>query len=316
MNLIEIGIVLYPRAHLASVWGLTDLLKYANSVLNEKSCYKLKISHWTERDEKIINVHNTCSDINSKVNFIVIPPSFESPIVPEEAKNYTIWLRELYETGTILCSVCSGIFMLIETGLLDGRIVTTHWLNGEIIKEKYPSVCINDNKIIIEDTDIITTAGVMSWMDLGLKLIERIYGTSIMINFAKLLLIDPPLREQSYYRNFSPNFSHYDKEIINIQHWLQKNFSKKFTIDLLAELVSLEKRTLLRRFKKSTGHTIIEYCQHLRIQKAQDLLLTTNLSFEKISWQVGYQDSSSFNKVFMKHIGLSSTEYRKRFKNI
>lgn len=92
-------------------------------------------------------------------------------------------------------------------------------------------------------------------------------------------------------------------------------YDKKITLDLLAGQIALEKRTLLRRFKKATDMTVIEYCQNLRIQKAQTLLETTSLSFESIAWQVGYQDSSSFNKVFTKAIGLTSTEYRKRFRN-
>ena len=315
VKLVEVGMVLYPDAHLASVWGLTDLLKYASNYSGNKEADSIRISHWQEKDGEIVKIWDTHdNETNNILSFIVIPPSFASPISQQDAKLYKPWLKHWHQNGTILCSICSGIFTLLETGILDGRTVTTHCLNNRTVKERCPSVVLDSNKIIVEETDLITTAGVFSWMDLGLKLVEKIYNAPFMIDFCKLLLVDPPAREQSYYKNFAPTFDHGDIAIIKIQHWLQTNYQKKITVDFLAEYVNLEKRTLLRRFKKSTNLTIIEYCQNLRIQKAQDLLITTTLSFDAISWQVGYKDSSSFSKIFVKNIGLSPAEYRKRFK--
>lgn len=312
---IEIGIVLYPSAHLPSVWGFTDLLKYASSFVAAKNLDALRISHWKEDNGQIIKIFDTHPNAENVVSMVVIPPSFEAPVSREDAQAYSAWLNHLYQKGAILCAVCSGIFTLLETGLLAGRTVTTHWINNDAVKERWPTVVMDSNKIIVDDNDIITTAGGMSWIDLGLKLVERIYNGAIMVDFAKYLLIDPPSREQSYYRIFSPNFNHGDIAIIKVQHWIQNNYEKKITLDFLAQYIALEKRTLLRRFKKATDMTVIEYCQKLRIQKAQLLLETSTLSFESISWQVGYQDSSSFNKIFSKIVGLTTTEYRKRFKS-
>ncbi|WP_111895369.1 GlxA family transcriptional regulator [Acinetobacter sp. MB5] len=313
VQLVEVGIVLYTDAHLASVWGLTDLLKYASKYSENKQIDSIRVSHWQYRNGEIVKIWDTHNTQSNNINFIVIPPSFASPISQQDAKLYTSWLKCLHQNGAILCSICSGIFTLLETGILDGRTVTTHWLNNTMVRDRCPSIILDSNKIIVEETDLITTAGIMSWMDLGLKLVEKIYSAPFMIDFCKLLLVDPPAREQSFYKIFSPNFDHGDISIIKIQHWLQINYEQKITLDCLAEYVNLEKRTLLRRFKKATNLTIIEYCQNLRIQKAQDLLITTALSFDAISWQVGYKDSSSFRKIFIKNIGLSPSEYRKRF---
>lgn len=312
-KMIEVALLHYPQAHSASIWGLTDLLLYANQQINNADNPLIKVTHWHDENGEIIKIWESHQSVTGGIGFIIIPPSFESPLAQDTAKNYSTWIQQHYSQGAVLCSICSGIFTLLETKLFSGRTVTTHWINNSLVTERFPNVIIDTNKIMTDDPDLITTAGIMSWMDLGLKLLERIYNTPFMINFSKLLLVDPPSREQSYYKKFSPNLNHGDTSIIKVQHWLQNNYEKKITLDDLAALVNLEKRTFLRRFKKATNSTPIEYCQNLRIHKAQDLLITTNLSFDSISWKVGYKDSSSFNKIFVKTVGLTSTEYRKRF---
>lgn len=314
-KVIEIALVLYPAVHLPSVWSLTDLFKHASAFAQQKNYPELRVTHWKEDNGTMIKTFDTHADSVNTINVAIIPPSFEPPISVKDAQVYSTWLTQLHENGVILCAICSGIFTLLQTGLLSGRTVTTHWSNNAAIKERCQNVILDFNKLLIDDNDIITSAGGLSWMDMGLKLVERLYNVTVMIEFAKYMLIDPPAREQSYYWAFSPKFDHGDVSMIKVQHWLQNNYEKKITLNLLAEQIALEKRTLLRRFKKATDMTIIEYCQNLRIQKAQMLLETTSLSFETIAWQVGYQDSSSFNKIFTKTIGLTSTEYRKRFKN-
>lgn len=312
---MEIGLVLYPAVHSPSVWGMTDLLKQASAFAQSQALPALRISHWQDQNGHITKTFDTHPDDHNAVNVIILPPSFEPPISPKDAQAYSAWLTQMHGQGAILCAICSGIFTLLETGLLAGRTITTHSKHNDIIRQKWPAVVLDSTKLLIDDNDIITSAGGMSWMDLGLKLVGKIYSSTLMLDFAKYMLLDPPLRAQSYYRAFVPKFDHGDVLIIKVQHWLQANYGTKITLDSLAEHIALEKRTLLRRFKRATGMTVIEYCQNLRIHKAQELLETTSLSFEQIAWQVGYQNSSSFHKIFTKMIGLTSTEYRKRFKS-
>ncbi|EPP3355959.1 MULTISPECIES: GlxA family transcriptional regulator [Acinetobacter] len=313
-NLVEIAILLYPTAHLSSVGGLTDLFKFINNQVPSSQSPQVKVTHWQSENDQIIKVFDSHENHKSQISFVIIPPSFEEPVSQQDAQIYVLWLKELYQRGVILCSICSGIFILLETGVLQGRTVTTHWSNITTLKTRSTHLKVDCNKMVVDENDIITTAGPMSWIDMGFTLTERIYDTSFMVKMAQYLLLDPPIRKQSYYKNFVPSFDHGDEVIVNAQHWLQTHYNETITVDMLVELTHLEKRTLLRRFKKATNLTIVEYCQNLRIQKAQDLLITTNLSFDSISWQAGYKDSSSFSKMFCKNIGLSPIEYRKRFK--
>ncbi len=153
----------------------------------------------------------------------------------------------------------------------------------------------------------------MAWTDLGLRLVNRYLGASVMLETARLLVIDPPGREQCYYSAFAPNLKHGDSAILKVQHWLHAAKNQEIILAEMAELAGLEVRTLLRRFKKATGMTTGEYVQRMRVDRAKELLQTTKLPFDRIAWDVGYSDASAFRKVFQKIVGLPPNEYRKRF---
>jgi transcriptional regulator GlxA family with amidase domain len=174
-------------------------------------------------------------------------------------------------------------------------------------------VRLEADKIVIEDGDIITAGGLMAWTDLGMRIVDRLLGPSVMIETGKFLLIDPSGREQRHYSNFVPRLTHGDEAILKVQHWLQERAGQPTSIADMAGQARLEERTFLRRFKAATGMKPIEYVQHLRIGKARELLEFTRRSVDQVAWAVGYEDSSAFRRVFHRILGLSPGEYRNRF---
>jgi len=102
------------------------------------------------------------------------------------------WLAERHDDGAVLCSVCAGAFVLAETGLLAGRSATTHWTYLEELTRRFPDIRVDGDKLIIEDGDMITAGGLMAWTDLGMKLVDRLLGSTIMMETARFLLVDPP----------------------------------------------------------------------------------------------------------------------------
>ncbi|WP_243443336.1 helix-turn-helix domain-containing protein [Psychrobacter sp. JCM 18903] len=213
----------------------------------------------------------------------------------------------------ILSSVCAGAFLLGETGLLSKRKATTHWGYVEDFKQRFPDVELDVDRIIIEDGDIVTAGGAMAWTDLGLRMVDRFLGSQVMNETARMLLIDPSRREQCYYSAFSPNLTHGDTAILKVQHWLQRTNAQDIDLSTLANCAQLEERTFLRRFHKATGMTSTEYCQRLRIGEAKDFLQFSSSPVEQIAWKVGYSDASAFRKIFKRLVGLTPSEYRRRF---
>jgi transcriptional regulator GlxA family with amidase domain len=181
------------------------------------------------------------------------------------------------------------------------------------LQARFPSVHLDIDKLVIDDGDIMTAGGVMAWTDMGLKLVDRFCGPTVMMETARLLVVDPPGREQRHYSNFSPLLGHGDEAVLKVQHWLQATGAKETRLPALAACAGLEERTFLRRFRKATGITTTDYCQRLRIGRARALLQFGNQPVDRISWEVGYRDPGAFRKVFFRITGLTPGDYRRRF---
>lgn len=314
----EIGILIYPGAQMAAVLGLTDLFGVADLLARAKQPDRqtplLRVSHWSMQTPGEPPRPDTSSGSDVELAVLLLPPALGDPIARETAASLAVWLRERHQAGSTLGSVCAGAFLLGETGLLAGRTVTTHWAYGEAFRARFPDVGVDTDRLIIDDGDIITVGGMMAWTDLGLKLVDRFLGPTVMIETARQMLVDPPGREQRTYSVFSPRLTHGDAAILKVQHWLPANAAGEISVSSLADRAGLEERTFLRRFQKATDLTTTEYVQRLRMGKAQELLQFGTLPVDSIGGQVGYGDASAFRKVFTRIVGLSPSEYRRRFR--
>lgn len=313
---VEIALLIYPGSQLAAVHGLTDLFHIAERLFQRskqgaKSAGQpmLKVSHiqfdagsssppWTE----------------SAPDFVIVPPSLNGLPTGDAFAPIVQWLKDSHTRGAVLASVCVGTFLLAQTGLLAKRSATTHWSQAQLLAERFPDIHVDADKLLIDDGDILTAGGLMAWPDLGLRIVDRLLGSAAMVETARFLLVDPPGREQRYYSAFSPKLNHGDKSILDVQHWLQKDDVDHPTIASMAQRAGLEERTFLRRFQKATGLRPTEYCQHLRVGKAREMLETSQQSFDQVAWKVGYEDAGSFRKIFIRLTGLSPGDYRKRFR--
>ena len=314
----EIGLVLYPGVQMAAVLGMTDLFNSATR-LAQRRCGPgpaLSVSHWRLENGAPVRVSaSEGADGTIRPSVLVLPPALGDPILREEAAPFAAWLRECHASGIQLASICAGAFLLGETGLLTGRTITTNWVIAETFEVRFPDVAVDTDRLLSDDGDIVTAGGVMAWVDLGLKLIDRYLGPTVMLDVARQFVVDPPGREQRYYSTFSPRLLHGDAAILKVQHFLQANEARETAVDVLAAQAGLEERTFLRRFRKATGLTTSDYCQRLRVAKAQELLQFTTRSVDVVAVDVGYNDPGAFRKVFARIVGLTPGEYRKRFRS-
>ena len=130
---------------------------------------------------------------------------------------------------------------------------------------------------------------------------------------ARTFIVDPGGRDQRFYSVFSPVLTHGDKAILKVQRFLQSHVTENTTVDEMAKIAGLGRRTFLRRFHQATSFKTTEYVQNLRVAHAREYLERTDMTQQQIAWEVGYEDSSAFQRVFVRLIGLSPREYRHRF---
>ena len=315
---VELGLLLYPGVQLATVHGLTDLFEIAGRLTGtaeDAERPRLRVSHWRleEGEAAPRRVYDSLSAASGSPSVLILPPSLAEPITPEAAAPYREWLRRQHQSGVRLASICAGAFLLAETGLLDGRTATTHWLYVERFNARFPAVRLDADQLLIDGEDLVTAGGLMAWTDLGLRLVDRYLGAKRMLDTARILVIDPPGRQQRYYSAFSPRLSHGDSAVLAVQEWLQETGAQDIALATLAQRAGLEQRTFLRRFRQATGMTTTAYCQQLRVGRARELLQASRLPLERVAWEVGYSDPGAFRKVFTRVVGLSPGDYRRRF---
>lgn len=315
----EIGLVLYPGAQPAAVFGLTDLFGVANRIVAAhpgQPRLALRVTHWRQDtpDAPPAQVFDNGAGPVPARYALILPPALDEPLDTASVATLLTWLREQHAQGVVLASVCAGAFLLAGTGLMAGRPMTTHWVHAEHLQARFPQVRVDADRLVIDDGDVITAGGLLAWTDLGLRLVDRLLGPTVMIETARMLLVDPPGREQRYYSVFSPRLTHGDAAVLRVQHWLQATQASDVALSTLAAQAGLEERTFLRRFQKATGMTTTEYIQRLRVGRARELLQFGTAPIERVAWEVGYGDPGAFRKVFSRIVGLSPSEYRHRFR--
>ncbi|AIB44192.1 GlxA family transcriptional regulator [Pseudomonas sp. FP1911] len=314
---VELGVLIYQGAQLAAVHGLTDLFGVANRIAAEHDSAQLpllRVSHWQ------VDAHGTPARTfdshpgpEQPMMAVLVPPSIAEFTEDQAPPALLDWLRLQHAGGTVLGGVCIGSIMLARSGLLDGRSATTHWSSAKSFAACYPAVRLEADKPIVDDGDLITSAGLMAWSELGLRLVDRLMGPSIAADTARFLVIEHSASASQCGSNFAPILRHGDGAVLKVQHWLQASGAVDVSVAAMAQEANLEERTFLRRFRNATGLKPTEYCQHLRVGKARQMLEFTNGTIDHIAWTVGYQDPSAFRVIFKKITGLSPSDYRNRF---
>jgi len=232
---------------------------------------------------------------------------------PDVSAGVVTWVRNRHAAGATLVSLCSGAFILAETGLVDRQSVATHQICAGALAKRFPQIVVDTNRRIIDHGDIITAGGFLAWVDVGLFLVARILGPAMMAETARFVLSDPAAGEVRYFTGFAPPQTHRDKDVLKAQEWVHMRDGRGVSLAALATVVGLERRTLLRRFATATGMTPIEYCRAVRIARARELLEGGDTSQKQIAQSLGYKDVASFARVFRKAVGSAPGAYRKRF---
>ncbi len=227
------------------------------------------------------------------------------------------WLHRMHERGALLCSACSGVFLLAETGLFDGRDATVHFGYARAFAATYPAVTIHPERVLVisgRREELVSSGASTSWHDLVLYLIARHAGATTALEVARLFALQSHQDGLTPYMVFEGKTDHSDGEIRGAQRWLAEHFAVANPVDEMIRRSKLAERTFKRRFATATGLTPIAYAQRLRVEDAKRRLERTDLSIDEISWRVGYEDSAFFRRLFKRTTGLAPSAYRKRFR--
>jgi transcriptional regulator GlxA family with amidase domain len=313
---MKIGILAYNQCTASMILGMMDILSLANTQ-NKKSLFTI---HIVTKDGKPINsftnypIQPAHAIRSMRFDLIYVPGFLGDPqsIISQE-REIIEWLAQQHRRKVKLAAACNGNLLLAEAGVLKGKNATTHWSLKNFFQARYPEVKLQPERIIVDEGDIISAAGVTAYANLALYLIAKYDSIETASYCSKIFLVDSGRKVQTPYLIFSSPKSHGDPEVLSIQEWLETHYRGAVTIDSLLDQFNLSRRTLIRRFKKATGDSPLEYLQRIRIENAKHFLETTNKTFSEITWDVGYNDISSFQRLFKLSTRLTPREYRNKF---
>lgn len=250
-----------------------------------------------------------------KTNLIIIPASLIRSYETATKNNKLLidWVTMQYKQGAEIASMCAGSFMLASTGILVGKICSTHWALSENFKELYPDVNLQTDQLITDEHGIYTNGGAYSFLNLLMYLVEKFYDRQTAIHCAKYFQIDLDRNLQAEFSIFNGHKKHNDDAILMAQKFLEENYQDKISIEKLSLDQSIGRRNFDRRFIKATGLTPLDYLQRVKIEAAKKMFETTRKTVSEIMYEVGYNDAKAFRDVFSRVTGLSPLDYKSKY---
>ncbi|MFA7506373.1 MAG: helix-turn-helix domain-containing protein [Burkholderiaceae bacterium] len=262
-----------------------------------------------------IRIQRSIAEIEHS-DIVILPAMAVEPGKHRQHPELVRWLRGMHERGAVLCSACTGLVLLAETGLLEGRRATTHWSFAPAMQQAFPGIEMCVHEVLVtagEREEFVMAGGAASWQDLALYLIERFVGVAASRAIARFELLERHASGQTPYLPFSPRTGHGDALVLESQRWLDENFPLANPVAAMTRLSGLSLRSFERRFRKATGYSPMNYVQHTRVEEAKRRLERDDASIDRISWEVGYEEAAAFRRVFKRIVRMTPGIYRRKF---
>jgi AraC family transcriptional activator FtrA len=222
-------------------------------------------------------------------------------------------LRQAHARGARLLSICSGVFVLAATGLLDGRSATTHWRYTRELAERFPNILVDPHVLYVDSGQLITSAGSAAGIDACLHLVTRDFGTQVANSVARRLVMSPQRTGGQAQFIPTPVSPTPRSDLSRVMQWARERLHEPLEVRDLASEAAMSERTFLRRFTEASGQSPKTWLQHERLGRARELLESTDQNTEQVALRCGYRSVESFRVAFRSVVGVPPSVYRERF---
>ena len=315
--------ILVPKGQysIVNIAGAHQILNWANEWFiqqTRKPLFKIDFVGYAKPAKDELGIYSVTAPKSieeiPKTDLIIVP-AVHSPHSEAIQQNKLAiqWITNQYQNGSEIAAFCIGVFLLAETGLLDGKSCSTHWGEALALQRMYPKIKVKPEHIVTESQGIYTSGGAYAFTNLVIYLIEKYGGRELAIATAKAFMIDIDKGSQSAFMMFRGQKDHKDDMVLKVQQFIEEHFVQKFTVADLAAQHTTNRRSLERRFKQATGNSILEYMQRVRTEAAKKLLEQGRKPIGEVMYAIGYNDPKAFRTVFKKYVGLSPNAYRNKY---
>ncbi|SDK44364.1 GlxA family transcriptional regulator [Pseudomonas indica] len=313
----SVAILLFPDVLMLDVAGPIEVFSIANRYLAPADHYRISTISIAEPGVRASNGLRLLTDHV----LADAPEAFDLLLVPGGPNAYNEshpallpWLRRATQASRRYGSICTGAFILGEAGLLDGRQVTTHWNYTERLARRFPAARVITDRIFIADGELITSGGITAGIDMALAILADDHGKKLAVDVAKVLLV--AMKRQGGQAQFSPMLAEVAREdspIARAQQYIFDRLEEELSVDVLAEVAGMSARHFSRLFARDTGKTPMEFVHAARIDRARNLLETTDLPLKTVAYRSGFRSVRCMRILFSERLGLSPAQYRHQF---
>jgi len=307
--------------NLSSIVGAYKIFSRANEYwkkAGKRELFKIELAGLSNKVDFYgglfsVNPHTHISAIK-KTDLIIIPSlnhNYNKTV--KENKPLIEWIEKQYKHGAEIASICTGAFLLASSGLLDGKICSTHWSAADDLRTMFPKINVQTDKLITDENGIYTNGGAYSFLNLIIYLIEKYYDRQTAIFCSKVFQIEMDRQSQSAFIIFKGQKLHDDEVVKKAQMYIEDHVDEKISIEHLSSKFAVGRRNFDRRFTRATGNTPIEYSQRVKIESAKRAFETTRKSINEVMYDVGYSDVKAFRDVFRRITGVSPLVYRSKY---
>ena len=322
----HIAMVVYPDCEIVDVTGPMDVFCFAN--------YALRLAGRIAESESVYTLSllaeeagpvRTASGMRILADYAYeeAPDDIDTllvtgapfPVNSWQDQKLIDWLPKRMPKVRRMVSICTGAFLLAESGLLDSRKATTHWLFCEQLAKQYQNVQILPDKIFVRDGPVYTSGGVTAGIDLALSLVEEDWGWEVAAGVARGMLIF--MRRpggQSQFSSYVFNEAKSRKDFRELQAWIVSNPDEDLSVEALADRMAMSPRNFSRVFCHEIGMTPAKFVERARLEAARTLMLRSDLPMESIAGKCGFNNSEQMRRSFQRFLNISPQEYRSNFR--
>lgn len=318
---MEIVVLGFNRCLGAGFVGSVDMLKLGSQIISKEGRYQpFKVltassngKSFEDSSGRLLNVETDIAALTG-LSAILVPGYLCDDngkyLSTPEIATLAAWIRRQHAMGALVCASCSGVFILGEAGLLDGRRCTTTWWRHDELKARYPRADAIWGAPLIEDQRIVTSGGPLSWIDLCLHIIRSLRGDDAAKLAADFAVVDTVPSTRTMYVPLS-HLSAANPFLLEAEHAVRVAGEETVTAQDLARTLGTSDRTLNRRLKEATGETPKQFIDRVRFETARMLLETTNFPVKQLAANSGYSDAASFRRAFYRYSGMTPAAYRR-----
>ncbi|MDD5268198.1 MAG: GlxA family transcriptional regulator [Methylococcales bacterium] len=318
----RVGIVAYPGIEILDVTGPMEVFAFANVLLQlydstTEPAYAIELfaakpGPLTASCGLQIIATRAYSDVQEEIDTLLISgtTNIDNLLCDPELQD---WVRAMAPKVRRMASVCTGAFLLAESGLLDGLRATSHWMFCNRLARDYPAVIVEPDRIFVRDGTISTSGGVTSGIDLALSMVEEDLGSELALEVARTLVVF--LKRPGGQSQFSAYLTSKASrpELRDLQAWIMVNLTKDLRVETLAGRLCMSPRNFARFFLAEAGMTPAKFVELARIDAARHYLGSTPLSIELVADKSGFGDPERMRRAFIRQLGVNPQGYRDRF---